>query len=143
MRPEARKIGIVAQDVEGEFLVYDLERDEAHCLNQVTSLVWRHADGKSSVATIVDAVCRESPGEVDQAVVLSALQSLSDAHLLIEEVKPTDAPDDPSRRQMIRRVALIGGLTVAGIATIVAPTAAQTRSTPTPTPKPRVSPAQP
>jgi Coenzyme PQQ synthesis protein D (PqqD) len=143
MRPEARKIGIVAQDVEGEVLVYDLERDEAHCLNQVTSLVWRHADGKSSVATIVDAVGRESPGEVDQAVVLAALQSLSDAHLLIEEVKHTGAGDAPSRRQMIGRIALIGGLTVAGIASIVAPTAAQTRSSPTPIKPPKVSPAQP
>ena len=133
MRPEARKIGIVAQDVEDEFLVYDLERDEAHCLNQVTSLVWRHADGKSSVATIVDAVRRESPGEVDQAVVLSALR-VCRTHLLIE-VKHS-APDDPSRRPMIRRVALIGGLTVAGSQRSSRP-AAQT-GTPTPTPAPRV-----
>jgi len=39
--PRARKDGLVIKELVNETLVYDLERDEAHCLNQTAALVWK------------------------------------------------------------------------------------------------------
>ncbi len=39
--PHGRKDGLVVKELGNETLVYDLERDEAHCLNQTAALVWK------------------------------------------------------------------------------------------------------
>src|SRR6266571_4556339 len=36
--PLARKEGLVVKEVSGEVLLYDLDRDKAHCLNQTAAL---------------------------------------------------------------------------------------------------------
>ena len=40
--PRARKDGLVIKELVNETLVYDLERDEAQCLNQTAPLVWKY-----------------------------------------------------------------------------------------------------
>ena len=47
--PRARIDGLVIKELPNETLVYDLERDEAHCLNQAAALVWKHCDGKTTI----------------------------------------------------------------------------------------------
>ncbi|MBA3352846.1 MAG: PqqD family protein, partial [Blastocatellia bacterium] len=54
--PIARKNGLVVQEVPDEVLVYDLETNKAHCLNQSAAMIWRSCDGKNSVSEIAALV---------------------------------------------------------------------------------------
>ncbi len=48
--PIARKEGLVIQEMPEEVLVYDLDTNKAHCLNQTAAFVWKSCDGRNSVA---------------------------------------------------------------------------------------------
>ena len=39
--PVARKSGLVVQEMPDEVLVYDLNSNKAHCLNQTAASVWK------------------------------------------------------------------------------------------------------
>ena len=131
MTPHARSERLVVEEVGGELLVYDLERDQAHCLNAETSFVWRNADGNRSVSQLVEIAGQHFRNDIDEATVLSALESLSDAHLLAHPVSRAADADRQSRRQMIKRVSLAGGIAAAAaITSIAAPTPADAQSLP-------------
>jgi hypothetical protein len=100
MRPIARKTGLVVEDVDGEILVYDLDRNEAHCLKGVTALVWRQADGQLPVETIVERM-REGSSGISEDDVWSALESLSNAQLLVEPIAGPSLAFIQSHRQMM------------------------------------------
>jgi hypothetical protein len=51
--PCARTEGLVVQTLADEVLVYDLERHKAHCLNHAAALIWKHCDGRTSVAEML------------------------------------------------------------------------------------------
>ena len=53
-KPLARKEGLVIQELPDEVLVYDLDRDRAHCLNQTAAFVWQRCDGRTSTVEIAD-----------------------------------------------------------------------------------------
>jgi hypothetical protein len=101
MRPHARRTGVVVEEIDGEVLVYDLARNEAHCLQGVTALVWRYADGQLTVETIVERVRQSSTSDVTEDVVWSALDSLSAVHLLVEPIAGPSLAFIQSRRAMI------------------------------------------
>jgi len=130
MLPQSRTDRVVVQEVDGELLAYDLETDQAHCLNDVTACVWRHADGRTSVEGLLETVRRESGSEVDEETLWSALEALADANLLAERVERPAGMEAQSRRNVIRRAAQIGGLAAASFAvtSILAPTPAQAQS---------------
>src|ERR1043165_2555722 len=98
MTPKAKSKGMVVQEIGGELLVYDLERNEAHCLNALTSFVWQHADGSANAARLVALARERGIDGADEAGVGAALASLSDAHML-EEPMPEMPEADLSRRQ--------------------------------------------
>ena len=104
MKPQARTQGIVARDLSGELVVYDLDRHEAHCLNETAAAVFRHADGHHTLEQI--AVHLGAPAGTGIDIVDLALEQLTAAHL-IEEAS-LHAPTDPgvSRRDVVRRVGL-------------------------------------
>ncbi|PYS79821.1 MAG: hypothetical protein DMF70_12375, partial [Acidobacteria bacterium] len=51
-KPLARKEGLVIQELPDEVLVYDLDRDRAHCLNETAAFVWQRCDGRTSTVEI-------------------------------------------------------------------------------------------
>ncbi len=104
MRPHARRTGVVVEELDREVLVYDLARNAAHCLQGVTALVWRLADGQLPVETIVEQVRQSSTCEITEDVVWSALEHLSDAHLLIEPIAGPSLAFIQTRREMMRRI---------------------------------------
>ena len=59
MKPRARTEGLVVRELPDELLVYDLERHRAHCLNPTAALVFKHCDGRRSVAQIARILRRE------------------------------------------------------------------------------------
>lgn len=50
--PKARQSQLIVKDLPDEVLVYDLDRDKAHCLNHTAGMVWKNCDGKSNVTEI-------------------------------------------------------------------------------------------
>jgi hypothetical protein len=127
VRLRARKERIVTQRLGDELLVYDLDRNQVHCLNRVAAYVWQHCDGVRSTGEIARASHRELGVPGDEGIVLLALKQLGRANLLVE---PIDRPLQvrmESRRQLLKRIGHVAvGLPL--VATILAPTAANAAS---------------
>lgn len=124
--PQARREGLVVEESEDELLVYDLERHKAHCLERTAALIWQQCDGQSTLPEITRRLQKQHRLAVDEDVIWITLRRLDRAHLLQERVKaPTELAHRASRRDMMRKVAVIGGLAVFSI---LAPTAAEAAS---------------
>lgn len=46
--PRARSQKLVVQELNGETLVYDLQKHKAYCLNRTASQLWRACDGRTN-----------------------------------------------------------------------------------------------
>ena len=114
--PQARTTGVVVEHLADEVLVYDLERDRAHCLNQAAARVWEKCDGSHSVAEIAAEVG-------DEEAAWMAVEQLSKAGLLEEKVRRPEAASGLSRREVIKRIAVAAAVGVPVVTSIVAPTA--------------------
>lgn len=126
MHPRTRIDHVEIQETPGELLVYDLERQKAHCLNRTAALVWQRCDGRSSAGQIADALRAELHPTADEALVALTLRDLDRARLL-QPADGVDATERPiSRRRMLQSagVAMLLPLVV----TVGAPTAAQAAS---------------
>lgn len=124
--PKAREKGLVLQELDDELLVYDVDRHKAHCLTGAAGLVWRHCDGKNGVPELKALLKKELQVPVDDEVVWVALQRLGKAHLLSERVTPpVEAGFRSSRRELMRKLSLVGGVAVISI---IAPQAASAAS---------------
>ncbi len=80
--PLARKNGLVIQELPDEVLVYDLETDKAHCLNQTAAFVWKKCDGKTSVAAIVGQFKQQTGSVIEEDLVWLAIDQLNERKLL-------------------------------------------------------------
>lgn len=125
--PFARKEGLVVRELPDEVLVYDLERDKAHCLNQTAALVWKHCDGQTGVHEMSQLLEKELNAPVDEKLVWLALDQLSKYNLLEERVSPPAAfmASGMNRRQMMRALSVAALVAVPVVTSIVAPTPAQ------------------
>ena len=126
--PHARRDALVIQPVGDETIVYDEQRNQAHRLNRTAALVWRHCDGKRTVAGLASLLEEVGPNAED--LVRLALDRLEKAHLLEgKRVRPASAAF-LTRRDVLRKAALAGGLTLLlpVVQTIVAPTPAMAMS---------------
>jgi hypothetical protein len=109
-------------------VVYDLERHHAHCLNRTAGLVFRHADGRRSVADIAAAVAAEAHSLVDEDVVRLAIQKLAEARLIENaDAKPSPAPS--TRREALRKVGLGAALLAPVVVSLLVPTPAEAAPT--------------
>jgi hypothetical protein len=123
--PEARRVGLVVQELSGEVLVYDRERNKAHCLNSTAARVWRYCDGKTSVAQIAHAIEAEINAPVDEDVIWLGVEQLSKTHLLQESAKLPEHKSGLSRREVMKRIGLAAAVALPVVTSIIAPTAAQ------------------
>jgi hypothetical protein len=121
----ARKERLLVHPVEDEVLVYDLSRHKAHCLNQAAATVWKHCDGKRSVAQLAQIVGRELDTLFDEQMVWLAIGQLDQARLLEERVMPRLGSPKISRRDVIKKVGLAAAVSVPLISSIISPTPAQ------------------
>ena len=123
--PLARNQGLVIRKLPDEVLVYDLERDKAHCLNQTAAFIWEHCDGHTSISEMTGLLENSLKVPIHEDVVWCALNQLKKDHLLENSensiVWPTGTMQF-SRRTLVRRVALAAVLLPA-VTTILAPTA--------------------
>ena len=121
-RPIARKTGLVIQEVPDEVLVYDLETNKAHCLNQSAAMVWRSCDGTNSVSEIAKLVETQAGGKVNEDFVWLAIDQLNENNLLENTV--ATGLEGQSRREAIKKIGLASMIAVPVIASLVAPKSA-------------------
>ena len=124
--PQARKSGLIVKEVDGEILIYDQERNKAHCLNPTAGEVWKYCDGKTSLADACTGLSEDLRTPIDEKLVLYAVDQFAADHLLESEV-PTPAFMIPglNRRQMVRTLGLAAAVAVPLVTSILAPTPAQ------------------
>src|SRR6476620_2745404 len=124
--PQARRSGLIVKEAEGEVLIYDLERNKAHCLNETAAKVWNHCDGVTTVAEASSALSRELGASCDQKLVLYAVQQFAKDNLLEEDREmPAFMIGGLNRRQMVRALGLGAVIAVPLVTTILAPPPAQ------------------
>ena len=131
MKPQARQDGIVVQEIGDETIIYDEQRDHVHRLNQTAAMVWRHCDGRHTVAALVGALQGEVATPVTEDMVWLALDRLEKEHLLQTPLARVEEAGRVTRRQVLRKAALVGGvsLLLPVVQSMVAPTPAMAAST--------------
>jgi hypothetical protein len=119
--PLARTEGLVIRELDDETLVYDTERDEAHCLNQSAAMVWQSCDGKTTAAQAARALQIKLDMAVDTDLIWLAVKQLKRFHL----VEPTAKSPSVSRRDLAFKYAPAALVLLPVIVSIAAPTPAQ------------------
>jgi len=120
--PLARQNGLVVQEMPDEVLVYDLDTNKAHCLNQSAALVWKSCDGNNSVGDIVRQFESTGGGKVTEDFVWLAIDQLNENGLMDGRAAPRFAGQ--SRRQVLKTIGLASMVALPVIASLVAPSSA-------------------
>ncbi len=124
--PVARKEGLVIQEMSDEVLVYDLDTNKAHCLNQTAATVWKSCDGRNTVADISKIFGSQSGRSVDEDLIWLAIDQLNEKNLLAEEIAAKFAGE--SRREIIKKVGLAAVVALPIVTSLVAPKSAAAQS---------------
>ncbi|WP_103125542.1 PqqD family protein [Nostoc cycadae] len=138
MIPVARTENLLIQEVGEELIVYDETRDTAHCLSAIAVRVWYLCNGQNTVETIARLLQEEFEFPPNQKVdwhglVQLTLAELEQFHLLDAAVtEPLNSPQT-SRRQVLKKVSLVGGFAIGSlfpaIKSIIVPTPAMAAPT--------------
>ncbi|HMT08187.1 MAG TPA: PqqD family protein [Pyrinomonadaceae bacterium] len=120
--PIARDNGLVVQEMDNEVLVYDLDSNKAHCLNDSAAFVWRSCDGTNSVADIVKEFEKNSKGKVSEDFVWLAIDQLNENGLLTSGVTKPFAGQ--SRREVLKKIGLASLVALPVVASLVTPQSA-------------------
>lgn len=118
--PEARKQGLVVQEMPEEVLIYDLDTNKAHCLNNTAAFVWKSCNGKNSVAEIAKMFEADSGNPVKEDLVWLAIEQLYDKNLLNADV-PANFKGQ-NRREVIKKIGLASMIALPIVASLAAPT---------------------
>lgn len=123
LMPRPRTEQLIVEQQGDETLVYDLISHRAHCLNPVASKIWSQCDGRRSLNEVADVVHRDTGLPADAEIVRLALRQLEKADLL-EKVPLPEAVAFASRRQVMKRLGLAGGIValLPVVASIISPT---------------------
>ena len=125
--PRTRTDNLVIRELDDETLVYDTERDEAHCLNQTVALVWKHCDGKTSAREAVQSLQSALGVSVGTDIVWLAVKQLQRFHLVEGTSKKSPTV---SRRALVLKYAPAAIALLPVIISISSPTPAQAASCP-------------
>ncbi len=123
--PVARHKDLIVEDLPDEVLIYDLNMDKAHCLNQTAALIWKNCDGQKSVGEIATSLEQELEAPVSQQVVRLGLEELSVYSPLKEKTWKATTKTQLSRRELVKKLGLMAAIALPVIISITAPTRAQ------------------
>ena len=127
MLPVARAEKLQVQQLPDEMIVYDTACHKAHCLSPAAACVWRNCDGQRT-AEDISVQLRKEGIEADEEMVWMILHRLSKLNLLAERIVLPQNAIFSSRRDLIKKVAAVGGVLFLLTATINAPTVARASS---------------
>lgn len=117
--PQSRTENLVIRELDDETLVYDMDRNEAHCLNRTVALVWNQCDGKTTATQAARVLTRSLDVHVDVDLVWLAVRQLQRFHLVDVSGKSPSV----SRRDLVLKYAPLA-LALPVILSISAPTPA-------------------
>ena len=122
--PLSRTDNLVIRELDDETLVYDMERDEAHCLNRTAALVWQQCNGKTTATQAARTLQSQLDVKIDPDLVWLAVKQLTRFHLV------EAAPRTPSvsRRDLVLRYAPAALVLLPVIVSITSPVPAQAAS---------------
>lgn len=118
--PNARNEAVAVQELEKETLIYDFEIDKAYCLNETSTIVYRHCDGKTSFEEL------KRRYKYTEDLIYLALDELQ-TNNLVKSDKITHFTG-MSRREAIKKVGLGTLVALPLISFIAAPSAANAAS---------------
>jgi Coenzyme PQQ synthesis protein D (PqqD) len=122
--PRARTKELIIREMSDEVLIYDTEREKAHCLNQTSAFVWKHCDGKRSVEQVAHLLERAFGTDASSEVVWLALEQLEKQKLLEESVERVSGVARMTRRELGRKLGIAAVIIALPLITsIKAPTA--------------------
>ena len=121
--PRALRDNLVIRELDDETLVYDTERDEAHCLNHTAALVWEQCDGKTTATQAARTLQIKLGTDIDSDLVWLAIKQLQKFHLVERAMKSPSV----SRRELVLKYAP-AALALPVIMSISAPAPAQAAS---------------
>jgi coenzyme PQQ synthesis protein D (PqqD) len=124
-KPRARKDRLIVHELPDELLIYDLDRDRAHCLNETAAFVWQRCDGRNSTQEIAQALGKNANRQVDEKIVWLAIDQLARNHLLAVSPPRPFAIANMNRREVMRALGITAAVIIPVVASIVAPTPAQ------------------
>jgi Coenzyme PQQ synthesis protein D (PqqD) len=120
---QARTENLVIQEMSDEVLVYDLNTNKAHSLNQTAAFVWKKCDGTNSVTDITALLEKEFHAPVQEDLVWLAIDQLGKDNLL--EAKEITSPiSGMSRREVVKRIGLASVVALPIVASLIAPSTA-------------------
>lgn len=122
--PRARKEGLLVQELHGEVLVYDLERDKAHCLNPTAALIWQQCNGQTSIEEMTRLLENSLSTPIDEDVIWCALNQLEKDHLLEQPILLPKETERISRRELVRRLGIGAAVSLPLVTSIIAPSVA-------------------
>lgn len=120
--PVARKEGLVIQEMPDELLVYDLDTNKAHCLNQTASTVWKACNGKNSISDLAQMFGNNGNSSGGEELVWLAIDQLQKNDLLEKEYNLDF--NGRSRRDLIKKIGLASVIALPVVASLTAPTSA-------------------
>jgi hypothetical protein len=122
--PLARKEGLVIRELSDELLVYDLDRNKAHCLNDTAATVWKLCDGQTSVTEIAQRLESDLGADIDEDVVSYALAKLDANHLLAQRFVARESLRN-GRREAMLKLGLTSLVAIPAVFSVVKPAHAQ------------------
>lgn len=127
--PKARKENLVVQELDGEVLIYDLDKNKAFCLNETSTLVWQLCDGNKSVSEISETISRKFDLPANEDLVWLALDQLKKEKLIANGEEVVSGFAGMSRREVIKKVGFGTMIALPFVSSLVAPTAISAQST--------------
>ena len=127
--PVGRSSNIIVQEVNDEHLVYDLERDQAFCLNETSARIWKLCDGRRSIPDLTAALAFDLRKDVNEDVVRLGLHQLNRNKLLLSGCGDIKfGSEGRSRRDVIRQIGLSSMIALPVVYSLVAPTSVHAQS---------------
>jgi len=129
MYPQARREGVLLQEIDGEIIAYNTTSEQIYLLNSTTALVFEHLDGATNPEALTSVMTERLGLPADPGLVALALQELRQAGLLEEEAAQPQQPV-VTRREVMKRLSLTGALLalMPVVQSVVVPTPAMAAS---------------
>ena len=123
-----RRSDILVQDLGDEEILYDPDRNEAHCLGRIAALVFNHCDGKTDIPMLARLIADDIGAPPNEDLVWYVLDQLDERQLL--ERNSVDDVRVPgwTRRELVQRLSAAAGIALAVVSSVPIPAAAQSVS---------------